>query len=188
MDILVIGGTRYFGLAAVEQLLEAGHKVSIFSRGHVRPPFWKDIEHIKGDRGPKINHHRRRPHLVSRRHGIGESVRPDAAWIWIINANQTHVPMAEVHGIHIPGLSEQLFRLGCRLGNDTAQTSMVHLVTLDHTLDLGSRTPVQQVPGRDLDMTTYPVRRQPQMGMGVSYVQQQVHFFTVTSPPRMRSR
>ena len=50
MDILVIGGTRYFGLAAVEQLLEAGHKVSIFSRGNVRPPFWKDIEHIEGDR------------------------------------------------------------------------------------------------------------------------------------------
>jgi nucleoside-diphosphate-sugar epimerase len=50
MDILVIGGTRYFGLAAVEQLLEAGHKVSIFSRGNVRPPFWADIEHIEGDR------------------------------------------------------------------------------------------------------------------------------------------
>lgn len=50
MDILVIGGTRYFGLAAVEQLLEAGHKVSIFSRGNVRPGFWDDIEHIEGDR------------------------------------------------------------------------------------------------------------------------------------------
>lgn len=50
MDVLIIGGTRYFGLAAVEQLLEAGHKVSIFSRGNVRPAFWDDIEHIAGDR------------------------------------------------------------------------------------------------------------------------------------------
>ncbi|MBT3343843.1 MAG: NAD-dependent epimerase/dehydratase family protein [Gemmatimonadetes bacterium] len=50
MNILLIGGTRYFGRCAVEQLLGAGHKVSIFSRGNVRPPFWNDIEHIKGDR------------------------------------------------------------------------------------------------------------------------------------------
>lgn len=37
MDTLVIGGTGFFGLAAVEQLLAAGHQVSIFSRGNVRP-------------------------------------------------------------------------------------------------------------------------------------------------------
>ena len=50
MHILVIGGTRYFGRGAVVQLLEAGHRVTIFSRGNVRPPFWNDIEHIPGDR------------------------------------------------------------------------------------------------------------------------------------------
>ena len=26
MDVLIIGGTRYFGRSAVEQLLEAGHQ------------------------------------------------------------------------------------------------------------------------------------------------------------------
>ncbi|MCY3737623.1 MAG: NAD-dependent epimerase/dehydratase family protein [Gemmatimonadaceae bacterium] len=51
MDVLVMGGTGYFGLAAVEQMLEAGHRVSIFSRGNSRPGFWDDIEHIEGDRG-----------------------------------------------------------------------------------------------------------------------------------------
>ena len=50
MDVLVMGGTGYFGLAAVEQLLEAGHRVSIFSRGNSRPWFWDAIEHIEGDR------------------------------------------------------------------------------------------------------------------------------------------
>ena len=50
MDILVVGGTRFFGRCTVEQLLAAGHKVTIFSRGNVRPPFWHDIEHIAGDR------------------------------------------------------------------------------------------------------------------------------------------
>lgn len=50
MNVLVIGGTRYFGRGTVEQLLGAGHAVTIFSRGNVRPPFWDDIEHIEGDR------------------------------------------------------------------------------------------------------------------------------------------
>jgi nucleoside-diphosphate-sugar epimerase len=50
MDVLVIGGTRFFGRGAVEQLLAAGHNVSIFSRGNTRPAFWGDIEHIEGDR------------------------------------------------------------------------------------------------------------------------------------------
>ena len=50
MDVLVIGGTRYFGRGAVEQLLAAGHRVTVFSRGNTRPAFWNDIEHIEGDR------------------------------------------------------------------------------------------------------------------------------------------
>lgn len=50
MDVLVIGGTKYFGRGAVKQLLEAGHNVSVFSRGNARPDFWGQIEHIEGDR------------------------------------------------------------------------------------------------------------------------------------------
>jgi len=50
MDVLIIGGTRYFGRSAVEQLLEAGHQLTILSRGNVRPPFWDQIEHIPADR------------------------------------------------------------------------------------------------------------------------------------------
>ena len=50
MDVLIIGGTRYFGRSAVEQLLEAGHQLTILSRGNVRPRFWDQIEHIPADR------------------------------------------------------------------------------------------------------------------------------------------
>ena len=50
MDVLVIGGTKYFGRGAVEQLLATGHTVTVFSRGNTRPGFWSDIEHIEGDR------------------------------------------------------------------------------------------------------------------------------------------
>lgn len=50
MKVLVFGGTRYFGRAAVELLLSEGHEVTIFSRGNTRPPFWDRIEHTQGDR------------------------------------------------------------------------------------------------------------------------------------------
>lgn len=50
MDILVVGGTSFFGKGIVELLLEAGHRVTIFTRGNKRPGFWDRIEHIAGDR------------------------------------------------------------------------------------------------------------------------------------------
>ena len=53
MDILVIGGTSFFGKVIVELLLEAGHGVTIFTRGNKRPGFWNRVKHIAGDR---INH------------------------------------------------------------------------------------------------------------------------------------
>lgn len=50
MHVLVIGGTRFFGWDLVEQLLERGHRVTVFSRGRSRPPFWDHVEHLSGDR------------------------------------------------------------------------------------------------------------------------------------------
>jgi nucleoside-diphosphate-sugar epimerase len=50
MDVLMIGGTRFFGKRIVEQLLEAGHKVTLYTRGNSRPPFWERVNHILGDR------------------------------------------------------------------------------------------------------------------------------------------
>ena len=50
MNILVIGGTAFFGKRAVELLLERGDEVTIFSRGRRRPPFWPRVTHLRGDR------------------------------------------------------------------------------------------------------------------------------------------
>lgn len=50
LSVLVLGGTSFFGQAIVEQLLEEGHRVSVFSRGQQRPPFWEQVNHIQGDR------------------------------------------------------------------------------------------------------------------------------------------
>lgn len=50
MDVLMIGGTRFMGRIAVRKLLEQGDRVTVFSRGNVRPDWWDDVEHIQGDR------------------------------------------------------------------------------------------------------------------------------------------
>ncbi|HZA23026.1 MAG TPA: NAD-dependent epimerase/dehydratase family protein, partial [Dehalococcoidia bacterium] len=50
MDVLVIGGTRYMGKITVQRLLERGDRVTVFSRGQSRPPWWDQVTHILGDR------------------------------------------------------------------------------------------------------------------------------------------
>ena len=50
MNILVIGGTLYFGKVIVQKLLARGDSVTIYSRGQTRPDFWDDVAHIQGDR------------------------------------------------------------------------------------------------------------------------------------------
>jgi len=49
-NILVIGGTRYFGKLLVQRLLNAGHQVTIATRGHASDPFGDRIKRIRVDR------------------------------------------------------------------------------------------------------------------------------------------
>ena len=50
MEVLMIGGTKFFGKVIVRRLLERGDNVTIYSRGNSRPEFWDDVAHIQGDR------------------------------------------------------------------------------------------------------------------------------------------
>ncbi len=50
MKILVIGGTRFFGLRIVEKLLDRGDDVTVYSRGRSRPAILEHVAHIEGDR------------------------------------------------------------------------------------------------------------------------------------------
>ena len=45
-NILVLGGTRFFGMKAVESLLDNGHRVTIATRGNTPHPFGEKVEHI----------------------------------------------------------------------------------------------------------------------------------------------
>lgn len=49
-NILVIGGTRYFGKLLVQRLVNAGHRVTIATRGQAPDPFGSRIERIRVDR------------------------------------------------------------------------------------------------------------------------------------------
>lgn len=49
-NILVIGGTRYFGKLLVQRLLAAGHQVTIATRGLAPDPFGPRIHRIRVDR------------------------------------------------------------------------------------------------------------------------------------------
>ncbi len=50
MNILVVGGTRFFGISMVEQLIAAGHDVTIATRGKAANPFSDKTKQIIMDR------------------------------------------------------------------------------------------------------------------------------------------
>jgi len=50
MDILVIGGTRFFGVHLVNELLASGHKVTIATRGKASDPFGDKVTRLILDR------------------------------------------------------------------------------------------------------------------------------------------
>ncbi|MCM1037962.1 MAG: NAD-dependent epimerase/dehydratase family protein [Ruminococcus sp.] len=50
MNILVIGGTRFFGIHMVEALLSMGHEVTVATRGKAADSFAERIKRIKVDR------------------------------------------------------------------------------------------------------------------------------------------
>lgn len=50
MHILIIGGTRNMGLALVNELRQAGHRVTIFNRGKTPDSLPDDVERRRGDR------------------------------------------------------------------------------------------------------------------------------------------
>ncbi|HEX6401522.1 MAG TPA: epimerase [Actinomycetota bacterium] len=55
MKLLVIGGTRFFGRAAVEFAVGRGHEVTVFHRGEWEPDGFPDVEHLHGDRTTSLD-------------------------------------------------------------------------------------------------------------------------------------
>jgi nucleoside-diphosphate-sugar epimerase len=49
-NVLVLGGTRFFGKLLVQRLLRTGHRVTIATRGYAPDPFGQRIERVRVDR------------------------------------------------------------------------------------------------------------------------------------------
>ena len=50
MRLLVLGGTKFLGRAAVEEALARGHEVTLFNRGQTNPELFPEAEKLRGDR------------------------------------------------------------------------------------------------------------------------------------------
>jgi 2'-hydroxyisoflavone reductase len=48
--LLVLGGTKFLGRAAVEEALARGHQVTLFNRGETNPELFPEAEKLRGDR------------------------------------------------------------------------------------------------------------------------------------------
>lgn len=54
LKLLILGGTGFLGPAIVRAALERGHSIDLFHRGRTRPDLFPELEHILGNRDPKI--------------------------------------------------------------------------------------------------------------------------------------
>ena len=54
MRLLVLGGTKFVGRAAVEAALARGHEVTLFNRGETNPELFPEAEKLRGDRGEDL--------------------------------------------------------------------------------------------------------------------------------------
>jgi 2'-hydroxyisoflavone reductase len=50
VKLLVLGGTKFLGRAAVEAALARGHRVTLFNRGETNPGLFPETEKLRGDR------------------------------------------------------------------------------------------------------------------------------------------
>jgi 2'-hydroxyisoflavone reductase len=54
LRLLVLGGTKFLGRAAVEEALVRGHEVTLFNRGQTNPELFPEAEKLRGDRDGEL--------------------------------------------------------------------------------------------------------------------------------------
>jgi nucleoside-diphosphate-sugar epimerase len=52
--LLVLGGTKFLGRAAVEEALARGHEVTLFNRGETNPDLFPEAQKLRGDRTERL--------------------------------------------------------------------------------------------------------------------------------------
>jgi len=60
MNILILGGKRFLGIALVEAMLKAGHTPTLFNRGQTNPDLFPNVKTLIGDREKDLSALKRR--------------------------------------------------------------------------------------------------------------------------------
>jgi 2'-hydroxyisoflavone reductase len=55
VKLLVLGGTKFLGRAAVEAALERGDEVTLFNRGETNAELFPSVEKLRGDRAEDVS-------------------------------------------------------------------------------------------------------------------------------------
>jgi 2'-hydroxyisoflavone reductase len=55
VKLLILGGTKFLGRAAVEAALERGDDVTLFNRGETNPELFPSVEKLRGDRAEDVS-------------------------------------------------------------------------------------------------------------------------------------
>ena len=54
LRILILGGTRFLGVAQVQYALARGHTVTLFNRGRTNTHLFPEVEKLRGDRNDDL--------------------------------------------------------------------------------------------------------------------------------------
>jgi 2'-hydroxyisoflavone reductase len=55
MKILILGGTKFLGRALTQTALDAGHEVTLFTRGETNPDLFPEAEKLRGNRDGQLD-------------------------------------------------------------------------------------------------------------------------------------
>ncbi|MGB0495612.1 MAG: NAD-dependent epimerase/dehydratase family protein, partial [Kangiellaceae bacterium] len=74
--VLVLGGTGFFGPVLVEELIKAGHEVTLFNRGISNPHLFPQLRRLKGDRE------------IENTNGLNALKSSKLEWDWVVDTWQ----------------------------------------------------------------------------------------------------
>src|SRR6188472_1238078 len=124
MRLLVLGGTKFLGRAAVDAALARGHEVTLFNRGRTNPGLFPDAEHLVGDRdgGLGVLAAREWDAVIDPSGYVPRVVRASAELLWAAVGHYVFVSTISVYAFPLAaGYDESAPR--ARLDGDTEEVT-----------------------------------------------------------------
>lgn len=150
MRFLILGGTRFLGLALVRELLDAGHAVCVVHRGMHEPEHLRDVEHIHVER---LALRERRENLLR----FSPDVAIDLAAMTAAEAEAT----VDVLGSSIP-------LVAASSGDVYRACASVFEDEITDAVPLGEDAPLREVPTPDRELAVGQFESGPSASMPIA--------------------